>query len=203
MRHRFAEMTRRDALEKVLAGLKAAVEAGLTPVKINVVVIGGTNDDEVVAFAGWARETGYEVRFIEYMPLDAEHEWEREKVVPAADILETIDAVYPSRATSHGAEPATSYGFADGAPGGIGVIADRDAALLRHLQPPAPDGRGPDAFVPLRARGNRPPRSDARWRLRRGAGRIDPRRRLAQVVGAPHQPPDFVQPERSMSMIGG
>src|SRR2546423_1669922 len=66
MRHRFEEMTRRDALDKVLAGLRAAETAGLTPIKINVVVIGGTNDDEAVDFAGWARETGYEVRFIEY-----------------------------------------------------------------------------------------------------------------------------------------
>ena len=81
LRHRFAEMTRRDALEKVLRGLRAAEAAGLTPIKINCVVIGGTNDDEVVGFARWARETGYEVRFIEYMPLDAQHAWERAKVV--------------------------------------------------------------------------------------------------------------------------
>ena len=77
-------MTRRDALDKVLRGLQAAEAAGLTPIKINCVVIGGTNDDEVAGFARWARETGYEVRFIEYMPLDAQHAWEREKVVPAA-----------------------------------------------------------------------------------------------------------------------
>ena len=95
MRHRFAEMTRRDALDKVFAGLKAAEEAGLTPIKINTVVIGGTNDDEVVEFARWSRETGYEVRFIEYMPLDAEHAWERAKVVPVGRILETIDAAFP------------------------------------------------------------------------------------------------------------
>ncbi len=123
MQHRFAEMTRRDALDKVLAGLRAAEAAGLTPIKINTVVIGGTNDDEVVTFAGWARETGFEVRFIEYMPLDAEHKWEREKVVPATRILEAIHATYPLEATGHDAEPATSYRFADGAPGGIGVIA--------------------------------------------------------------------------------
>src|SRR6266540_3028597 len=80
LRHRFAEMTRRDALEKVLAGLRAAEAAGLTPIKINVVVIGGTNDDEAVEFARFARRTGYEVRFIEYMPLDADRAWERAKV---------------------------------------------------------------------------------------------------------------------------
>src|SRR5213083_316695 len=109
LRHRFAEMTRRDALDRVLAGLRAAEAAGLTPIKINTVVIAGTNDDEVVDFAAWARDTGYEVRFIEYMPLDAEHAWERAKVVPAARILDAIDAIYPLEASSHDAEPATTY----------------------------------------------------------------------------------------------
>src|SRR5947208_10109917 len=123
LRHRFAEMTRRDALETVLAGLRAAEAAGLTPIKINTVVIRGTNDDEVVDFARWARETGYEVPFIEYMPLDAEHAWERSKVVPAARILEAIDRTYPLEGTGRGIEPATTYRFADGAPGAVGVIA--------------------------------------------------------------------------------
>src|ERR671934_783448 len=123
LRHRFEEMTRRDALDKVLAGMRAAEAAGLTPIKVNTVVIGGTNDDEVVDFARWARETGYEVRFIEYMPLDAEHAWERAKVVPAARILDAIDAIYPLEASAHDAEPATTYRFADRAPGAIGVIA--------------------------------------------------------------------------------
>src|SRR5438874_3632333 len=132
-RHRFAEMTRRDALDKVLAGLRAAEAAGLLPIKINCVVIGGTNDDEVLDFARWARETGYEVRFIEYMPLDAQHAWERAKVVPSARILEAIDAQFPLASTQADTEPATTYRFADGAPGGVGV-ADR-----RHL--PGRDAR--------------------------------------------------------------
>jgi cyclic pyranopterin phosphate synthase len=79
LRHRFEEMTRRDALDRVLAGIAAAEEAGLVPIKINCVVIGGTNDDEVVDLARWSRERGYTVRFIEYMPLDAQHAWERPK----------------------------------------------------------------------------------------------------------------------------
>jgi cyclic pyranopterin phosphate synthase len=98
LRHRFAEMTRRDALERVFAGLRAAERAGLMPIKINCVVIGGTNDDEVVEFARWSRETGYEVRFIEYMPLDAEHAWERAKVVPSIDVLERIAAAVRAQA---------------------------------------------------------------------------------------------------------
>ncbi len=123
MRHRFAEMTRRDALDKVFAGIAAADAAGLTPLKLNCVVIAGTNDDEVVDLARYSRETGYEVRFIEYMPLDAEQSWEREKVLPSAELLARVDAVFPLTAVRHGAEPATSYRFTDGAPGGVGVIS--------------------------------------------------------------------------------
>jgi cyclic pyranopterin phosphate synthase len=123
LRHRFEEMTRRDALDRVLAGIRAAEAAGLTPIKLNCVVIGGTNEEEVVDFAAWSREHGHAVRFIEYMPLDAEHAWERAKVVPSARILDAIDSVYPLVAAGPDHEPASSYRFADGAPGGIGVIA--------------------------------------------------------------------------------
>ena len=96
-------MTRRDALEKVLRGLRAAEDAGLTPIKINCVVIGGTNDDEVVGFARWARETGYEVRFIEYMPLDAQHAWERAEGRPRPHRARRIDARVPARRRPEGA----------------------------------------------------------------------------------------------------
>ena len=160
MRHRFADMTRRDALDKVFAGLKAAEDAGLTPIKINTVVIGGTNDDEVVEFARWSRETGYEVRFIEYMPLDAEHAWERAKVVPSARILEIIGAAFPLAPIGHANEPATSYAFADGAPGTDRRHRERDGAVLRHLQPPPADGRRV-----------RCARACSRWRRRTSAGR--------------------------------
>jgi GTP 3',8-cyclase len=203
MRHRFAEMTRRDALDRVLAGLKAAQAAGLTPIKINTVVIGGTNDDEVVAFAGWARETGYEVRFIEYMPLDAEHKWERAKVVPAGRILETIDAAYPLTTSGHGNEPAASYRFADGAPGGIGVIASVtepfcDTCNRMRL---TAEGQARSCLFALEE-------TDLRGPMRSGASDED----LAALIrlnvwakwsGHRINHPDFVQPERSMSMIGG
>ena len=203
MRHRFAEMTRRDALEKVLAGLKAAETAGLTPIKINTVVIGGTNDDELVEFARWSRETGFEVRFIEYMPLDAEHRWEREKVVPAARILETIDAVFPLEATGHGTEPATSYRFADGARGGIGVIASVTQPFCdtcNRLRITA-EGQVRSCLFALEE-------TDLREPLRAGASDEE----LAALIrtdvwrkwsGHRINHPDFVQPVRSMSMIGG
>ena len=203
MRHRFAEMTRRDALEKVLMGLKAAETAGLTPIKINTVVIGGTNDDELVEFARWSRETGFEVRFIEYMPLDAEHRWEREKVVPAARILETIDAAFPLEATDHGTEPATSYRFADGARGGIGVIASVTQPFCdtcNRLRITA-EGQVRSCLFALKE-------TDLREPLRAGASDEE----LAALIrtdvwrkwsGHRINHPDFVQPVRSMSMIGG
>ena len=203
LRHRFAEMTRRDALDRVLAGLRAAQAAGLTPIKINTVVIAGTNDDEVVDFAAWARDTGYEVRFIEYMPLDAEHAWERAKVVPAARILDAIDAVFPLEATSHGAEPATTYRFADGAPGAVGVIASVTEPFCdtcNRLRLTA-EGAFRTCLFAMEE-------TDLREPLRTGASDVELETAIRAAVwtkwsGHRINHPDFVQPERSMSMIGG
>ena len=122
LRHRFAEMARRDALDAVLRGLQAARDAGLSPVKINCVVIGGTNEDEVVDFARLVRETGDEVRFIEFMPLDADEQWSMDQVVPSRDVIAAIDDVFSLVPVGRGNEPATVYRFADGAPGNVGVI---------------------------------------------------------------------------------
>jgi cyclic pyranopterin phosphate synthase len=203
LRHRFAEMTRRDALDKVLAGMRAAEAAGLTPIKVNCVVIGGTNDDEVVEFAGWSRETGYEVRFIEYMPLDAQHAWEREKVVPAARILDAIDAAYPLVREGHEHEPATTYRFADGAPGRIGVIpsvTEPFCDTCNRLRLTA-EGMFRNCLFAL-------DETDLRAPLRAGAS--DEELALAIRSGlwtkwSGHRinHADFVQPARSMSMIGG
>ncbi len=122
LRHRFAEMTRRDALDDVFEGLRAADGAGFSPIKLNCVVIRGTNEDEVVDFARLARETGYEIRFIEFMPLDADESWSNEQVAPSRDVVDAIDAVFPLTLRERRHEPATVYTFADGAPGSIGVI---------------------------------------------------------------------------------
>jgi cyclic pyranopterin phosphate synthase len=203
MRHRFAEMTRRDALERVFVGIAAAEEAGLTPIKINCVVIAGTNDGEVVDFARYARETGHEVRFIEYMPLDAEQHWERAKVVPSASILETIDKAYPLIADAEGAQPATSFRFADGAPGGVGVIASVTEPFCdtcNRLRLTA-DGQ-------LRACLFAMYETDLRGPLRSGAP-VEELERLirtnvwAKWEGHKINHPDFERPNRSMSMIGG
>jgi cyclic pyranopterin phosphate synthase len=203
LRHRFAEMTRRDALEKVLAGLRAAEAAGLTPIKINCVVIGGTNDDEVVDFARWARETGYQVRFIEYMPLDAQHAWERAKVVPSARILAAIDAAFPLVAGGTDTEPATTYGFADGAPGAIGVIASVTEPFCdtcNRLRVTA-EGAFRSCLFALEE-------TDLRGPMRGGAtdGELEALIRDAvwrKWSGHRIDHADFVQPVRSMSMIGG
>jgi len=203
MRHRFAEMTRRDALDKVFAGLKAAEEAGLTPIKINTVVIGGTNDDELVEFARWSRETGYEVRFIEYMPLDAEHAWERSKVVPSRRVLEIIDSTFPLAAVGHANEPATSYAFADGAPGRIGVIASVTEPFCdtcNRLRLTA-EGQVRACLFSLEE-------TDLRVPMREGATDEELARLIRTTVwrkwsGHRINHADFVQPARSMSMIGG
>jgi cyclic pyranopterin phosphate synthase len=203
LRHRFADMTRRDALDKVLGGLKAAEAAGLTPIKINCVVIGGTNDDEVVEFATWARETGYEVRFIEYMPLDAQHAWERNKVVPAARILEAVDAVYPLTAIGHASEPATTYRFADGGRGVIGVIpsvTEPFCDTCNRLRVTA-EGQFRTCLFAL-------DELDLRGPLRSGATDDELEALIRGAVwdkwsGHRINHADFVQPARSMSMIGG
>jgi len=203
LRHRFEEMTRRDAFEKVLAGLRAAEAAGLTPIKINCVVIGGTNDDEVVEFARWSRATGYEVRFIEYMPLDAEHAWERARVVPAARILSAIDEAFPLAADGDTSQPATTYGFADGAPGRIGVIpsvTEPFCDTCNRLRVTA-EGQLRNCLFALSE-------TDLREPLRAGATDDELVGLIRSGVwskwsGHRIDHPDFVQPARSMSMIGG
>ncbi|MCC5953646.1 MAG: GTP 3',8-cyclase MoaA [Acidimicrobiia bacterium] len=121
-RDRFAEITRRDGLADVLAGIDAAVAAGLSPVKINCVVAAGVNDDEVVDFAAFGRERGVTVRFIEFMPLDADGGWRPADVVSAEQIVERIDAVFPlEEAGGRGSAPAERWRYRDGA-GEVGII---------------------------------------------------------------------------------
>src|SRR5581483_2564671 len=122
---RFLAMTRRDALDKVLDGIDAAIEAGFAPVKVNCVLVRGVNDDEVVDFATFGREKGVGVRFIEFMPLDADGAWAADQVVPASEIIERIGAVYPLEpavSAGRGAEPAERWRYLDGR-GDVGVVA--------------------------------------------------------------------------------
>jgi cyclic pyranopterin phosphate synthase len=203
LRHRFEEMTRRDALDRVFAGIAAAARAGLEPIKINCVVIAGTNDDEVVEFARWSRRTGHEIRFIEYMPLDAEQHWERAKVAPAHTLRERIEEAFPLEAIAHGPEPATSYRFADGSPGGVGFISSVtepfcDTCNRLRL---TSEGQLRTCLFAL-------DETDLRGPLREGASDKELAVLIREAVtgkwaGHRINHPDFVRPEKSMSMIGG
>ena len=121
----FTEITGVDMLSRVLEGIRAARRVGLTPVKVNAVIVRGHNDAEVADFAAFAREHGVGVRFIEYMPLDSGHGWSRERVVSGAEMRQAINERFPmvARRGERGSETATRYRFADGAPGEVGIIA--------------------------------------------------------------------------------
>ena len=202
LRHRFAELTLRDALGHVRHGLRAAATEGLTPVKVNVVLMRGRNDDEIGAFARLARDTGYDVRFIEYMPLDAQGAWRTQDVVPAREILAAIAAEFPLNSTPADG-PARIYGFADGTAGSVGVIpsvTEPFCASCDRVRLTA-DGQ---LLACLFAQSE----TDLRTPLREGAadGQIEALIRTC-VSGkwAGHRigKADFVRGPRSMSMIGG
>jgi cyclic pyranopterin phosphate synthase len=202
--HRFREMTLRDAFHEVMDGIRVAAERGLTPVKINTVVIRGHNEDEVVEFARLARDTGYEVRFIEYMPLDAQSEWSAEGVVPGAEILARIDEVFTLRREDEsGNEPTTPYSFVDGAPGRVGIIpsvTEPFCDTCNRLRLTA-DGHLMACLFALEE-------TDLKTPMRAGAS-TDELAELARACVASKWAghrigrPDFVAPARSMSMIGG
>jgi GTP 3',8-cyclase len=202
LRHRFAELTRRDALDAVLRGLKAASNAGLEPVKVNCVVIAGTNDDEVVDFARLARATGYGVRFIEYMPLDAEDRWDISKVTPSRRLHDLIDRMYPLVPDDVDG-PAERFAFADGTPGSVGFISSVTAPFCASC-----DRVRITADGQLRACLFATEETDLRTPLRNGGSDADLEQLIRETVAskwAGHRigRPDFVRPARSMSQIGG
>jgi cyclic pyranopterin phosphate synthase len=202
-RDRFVEMTRRDELDQVLDGIDAAVEAGFAPVKINTVVQRGVNDDEIVELATFGRERGVEVRFIEFMPLDASGGWADRSVVGQDEIIGRIAAVYPvEQLPARGAAPADRWRYLDGQ-GTVGVIpsvtkpfcGDCDRVRLTA------DGQfrtclfATDEF-------------DLRGAIRAGESDDQLAARIERAVGtkwAGHKinQVDFVRPKRSMSQIGG
>jgi cyclic pyranopterin phosphate synthase len=200
---RFLAMTRRDALPAVLDGIDAAIEAGFAPVKVNTVLVRGVNDDEAVDFAAFGREKGVEVRFIEFMPLDADHQWTREHVVPADETVAAIHAAFPLEPfPTHGSEPATRYRYLDGG-GSVGVIpsvtrpfcGDCDRVRLTA------EGRFRTCLFAT-------DESDLRAVLRDGGSDDDLATMITAAVGtkwAGHQigQVTFIQPSRSMSQIGG
>jgi len=204
-RSRFSEIRRRGDLGTVLESMDAAEAAGLSPVKVNVVVMAGVNDDEVLDFCAFGRDTGRLVRFIEYMPLDAEGSWRRDQVVPSEELLARIGARWPLEAVpAPGGDPAPAerFRFADGG-GEIGVVASVTrpfCGTCNRLRLTA-DGAVRNCLF-----------SDDEFSVRdvlRGGGSDDD---LALVVrravwgklpGHGINDPGFLRPTRSMSMIGG
>ncbi|MDQ3877278.1 MAG: GTP 3',8-cyclase MoaA [Actinomycetota bacterium] len=203
IRHRFKDLTLRDALEQVMQGLRAAKAAGLRPIKINTVLMRDRNADEAVAFAQLARDTGYEVRFIEYMPLDAQDEWDASQVVSGAEVLAAIDERFPLMARPTDGEPAHTYEFADGTPGAVGLISavtEPFCDTCNRLRLTA-DGQLRACLFSL-------DETDLRGPLREGATDDELAALARDCIAkkwAGHRVgrPDFVKPSRSMSMIGG
>jgi cyclic pyranopterin phosphate synthase len=201
----FRKLTRRDRLDDVLAGLAAAAAAGLTAVKVNAVLMRGLNDDEAPELLAYCLERGYELRFIEQMPLDAQHGWKRTEMVTSGEVLGSLSAAFQlSDDTEHirGAAPAETF-LVNGGPARVGLIA----AVTRPFC-------GACDRVRLTADGQirnclfARSESDLRSALRSGAtdAEIADRWRAAvssKLPGHGINDPAFLQPERPMSAIGG
>ena len=203
---RFKDISRVDAFERVMAGLAAAEEAGLAPIKLNVVVMKGHNDDEVLDFARLAREKSYEVRFIEFMPLDADGTWSKDLVVPSRRIQEQIEDLFPLRpVASARPAPATAFKFADGAPGGIGFISsvsEAFCAACNRLRLSAEGGLRTCLFSQEE--------TGLRELLRSGASDESICRVIEAAVWRKEEggalligEDGFIKPQKSMSQIGG
>lgn len=202
-RDRFEQITRRDELDRVLEGIAAAKAAGLAPVKINCVVMRGVNEDEVVDFASFGREQGVTIRFIEFMPLDAQREWTNEQVVSKAEIISAISAVYPLEpVVERESEPAERFRYLDGN-GEVGVIASVTEAFFGSCDQMrlTADGMLRHCLFATRE-------LDLRVLLRGGADDDGIAQAITGEVGAKwagHQinQVHFIPPSRSMSQIGG
>ena len=159
----FEQLARRDRLHDVLRGLAAAAAAGLTPVKVNAVLMRDVNDGEAAALLRYCLEHSYQLRFIEQMPLDAQHGWRRENMVTATEILDALSVgVHPHAGRLGGAW----FGTRRELPGRRRARAGRrdrlgDQAVLRGVRPGPADRRRPDPQLPVRAGREQPPRPDA------------------------------------------
>ena len=205
-RERFAAITRRDRLPDVLAGLEAAAAAGLHPVKVNAVLTRGVNDHEAPALLAWARASGYRLRVIEQMPLDAQHGWDRAQMVTAAEVLDSLRAaghvLEPLGDQARGSAPAEEF-LVDGGPDVVGVVASVTQPFCG-----ACDRVRLTADGQLRTCLFAREESDLRAPLRAGASDAELADRLRRALGtkkAGHGigEPGFVQPDRPMSAIGG
>ena len=199
---RFQQLTRRNELHRVLDGIAAAQAAGFDPVKLNVVLMRGINDDEVIDFARFGRDHKVGVRFIEFMPLDADHGWTNEQVVTQDEIVARINEVFPIEAVERGNAPAERFRYLDGA-GDIGVIPSVTKPFC-----------GTCDRVRLTAEGqfrtclSSVDEFDLRAIMRSGGTDDELAAEIARAVGtkwAGHaiNQVHFIRPARSMSQIGG
>jgi cyclic pyranopterin phosphate synthase len=201
-RDRFEQLTRRDELDQVLDGIRAAVAAGFSPVKVNVVVVRGVNDDEIVDFARFGRDEGVTVRFIEYMPLDAEQRWSTDQVLASAEIVARIDAAFALEVQPRGSDPAERHRYLDGRGeiGVIGTVTEPFCGSCDRVRLTA-DGQ-------LRSCLFSTDETDLRALLRSGGTDDDLAAAIERTVAAKWAghgitKVDFIRPARSMSEIGG
>ncbi len=198
---RFHQLTKRNELPRVLEGIDAATGAGFDPVKLNVVPMRGINDDEIIDFLRFGRERGVVVRFIEFMPLDAQGEWSNDRVVPAAEILETAASVFDFDPIERGSSPAERFVFTDG--GEFGVIASVTKPFCEACDRMrlTADGQLRNCLFALG-------HTDLRDMIRTGATDAELLHAIAAEVhrkwaGHSINQVHFIRPSKSMSQLGG
>ena len=201
----FRKLARRDRLPDTLDGLAAATQAGLAPVKVNAVLMRDLNDDEAAPLLRFCLEAGYELRFIEQMPLDAQHGWKRAEMVTAEEILTALGREFtltPDDPGQRGSAPAEAF-LVDGGPARVGVIASVTRPFCGTCDRVrlTADGQVRNCLF---ARTE----SDLRGPLRAGASDAELAARWQRAVAAKlpgHgiNDPSFLQPDRPMSAIGG
>jgi cyclic pyranopterin phosphate synthase len=202
---KFKTLARRDRLDDVLLGLAAAAEVGLTPVKVNAVLMRGINDDEAVPLLRWSLDNGYLLRFIVQMPLDAQHGWKRTNMVTADEIMGRLAEAFtltPVNAVERGSAPAEEW-LVDGGPGRVGVIGSVSRPFCGACDRVrlTADGQIRNCLFAREE-------TDLRAALRSGCGderiaELLTATLLAKRAGHGIDDPGFLQPTRPMSAIGG
>ena len=204
-RETFVTLARRDRLVDVLAELSAAADAGLAPVKVNTVLIRGINDHEASALLRFCLDRGYQLRFIEQMPLDAQHGWRRADMVTAGEILTSLSAEFtltPDGLQARGSAPAETFRI-NGGPGRVGIIGSvtRPFCGTCNRVRLTADGQIRNCLFATTE-------TDLRASLRSGAS--DDQLAVfwrtavaAKLPGHGIHNPGFLQPARPMSAIGG
>ena len=202
---KFERITRRQGYEQVIAGIQTAQKVGFNPVKVNAVAVRGLTEDEIVPFGNFARRTGVEIRFIEFMPLDADNAWQREKVLFAREIVEALERGIMPLVPRPGQDPhapASEFMFADGI-GKIGFIASvsRPFCMSCDRFRITADGKLRNCLFSL-------DETDVKMMLRAGAPDAEIVQAIRESIAAKKEGHEintarFIQPARPMYSIGG